>query len=470
MPELPSEVILHILSFIPVPELIPGVNFQFYNYYLDARYGSIRIESIDHRTFRLIERLKDPVVARRVRRLVVRPPTLPLAPTGPPHNARATIRRFLSFMTRVAPEWLTVEDIIDSLMLVLPRLGNLTHFEIETWDIPPEMDLQPFFRTAWTAFGERLVSMSIAGRPETFYQFTSSEPRLFSCKHLGLQFTRELDTMASAAVTDILVNSVAPFINGLATQLESLRIWSWSTLDLSTLFLHLGAFPKLRRFHLRAPFNKAFPDPTGLTRLLEDNARTLEMIELRLNPAGSAMDPGIENALAEWFASHSAQPTVLSDLDSLFIYPTTHAAGFTALMMYVGRSAGTLRSLAVKDRYLTLGEVQSLVGPLYGLRTLRLNVRIWDVELFRLLEKSLPGLKSLSLYVGGSHPHRAAVETLFNEMQEQPMSSWDLQDIGVWQGGSEIPLSTMHLLARCIPSVHGFWGNGHMDSDMKIYD
>jgi hypothetical protein len=250
---------------------------------------------------------------------------------------------------------------------------------------------------------------------QNFRQFVDSNPQLVSCTALSLQFTHELDPMAAAAV-----DGIAPFINSLSAQLQSLKIWSWSTLDLSALFLNLGHFPQLHNFHLRAPFNKAFSDPTGLTTILEANSATLDTIELRLNPAGSAMDPNSEQLLGKWLSSHRLNPSVLANLKFLRMYPTTLSSGFDGLVMYIERSANTLTVLAVQDRYLDLDEVEALIAPVShrgvddGLETLRLNVRVWNAKFFDLLALKLPGLKSLSLYVGGSHPHRAATEVSFH--------------------------------------------------------
>ncbi|KAJ7707625.1 hypothetical protein B0H17DRAFT_1033298 [Mycena rosella] len=476
MLEIPPEIWLYISSFIPNDELLSlaGVNIHFYNLALDRRYSTIRIEAMNATTDKLLRHLRDPAVASRVRRLVVRPVINLHADTA---YAAPSFWQRISTVTgrKQLPASPSIERAIDALILVFPGLSNLTRFEVESWDMSPDYDLQRFFSNAWTSFGRQLEVIAMAGRPEAFRQFVASNPEPVSCTALSLQFTHELDTTAATVLDGILVNSVAPFVNSLAPRLESLKIWSWSTLDLSALFLNLGVFPQLRDFHLRAPFNKAFPNGTGLTRLLEDNSSSLDTIELRLNPAGSAMDPSSEQLLAEWFMSHEAHPSVLTNLKLLRMYPTTLSIGFDALVRYTERSADTLTTLAVKDRYLNLDEVEALITPVAhrhaddGLQSLRLNVRVWSVELFDLLALKLPGLKSLSLYVGGSHPHRAATELFFTGMQTHSFMSWKLRDIGVWQGGSEVPSGTMRLLAYCIPSVQSFWGNGHMLGEGKIY-
>ncbi|KAJ7104068.1 hypothetical protein B0H15DRAFT_808311 [Mycena belliarum] len=477
MLDVPPEIWLYISSFISNDDLLEliGVNIQFYNLALDIRYRTIRIDTVNASTDKLLQRLRDPAAASRVRRLVVRPVVKNPLPSEATSTAPSLWQRISSVAAGRKQQLPSVERAIDALILVFPGLVNLTRFEIESWEMSPEYDLQPFFRQAWSSFGRQLEAISMAGRPEVFRQFVASDPQPVSCTTLSLQFTHELDTTAAAAVEGIMVDSVAPFINSLAPHLQSLSIWSWSTLDLSALFLNLRIFPQLRDFHLRASFNKAFPNPSGLTKLLEDNATSLQSVALRLNPAGSAMDPTSERSLGEWFASHETHSAVLANLKYLGMYPTTTGRGFDALVMYAQRSADTLTSLAVKDRYLDLDEVEALIAPVAhrhpddGLQSLRINVRVWSAELFELLAAKLPGLQSLALYVGGSHPHRAATELFFTGMHTHSFESWKLRDIGVWQGGSEVPSGTMRLLANCIPSVRSFWGNGHTYGECKIY-
>ncbi|KAJ7227271.1 hypothetical protein GGX14DRAFT_629141 [Mycena pura] len=493
MPELPTELLLRISNFIPEDELpaLIGVSLTFYNLVLDLRYSKIRLETVDARTERRLQRLRrafhhsvamlvsmfnrDPVPASRVRQLFIHLPATAAAPE-PPLTPSLLERIFSGTAQKPPASSPSTEHLIESLILVFPGLVNLTCFEFEAWDMAPEHNLQRFFRSAWAAFGRQLRTLSVGGRPKTYRQIVASKPELVSCTALSLQFAHESEAKASAAVEDIMVESVAPFINGLSSHLESLKIWSLLALDLSALFLHLGHFPRLHDFHLLAQFNNAFSNPMGLTGLLEVNSSSLDTVTLRLNPAGNSMDPSTEQQLAQWLLSHQAHPSVMRNLKTLNMYPTTLSSGFDALVMYLQRSTDSLTSLAVKDRYLSLDEVETLLSPVAhrvaddGLKSLRLNVRAWSADLFDLLASRLPGLKSLSLYVGGSQPHHAATKLFFAGMENRSFKSWKLYDIGVWQGGSEVLPGTMRLLADCIPSIQSFWGNGHMLGDRKTYE
>lgn len=66
---------------------------------------------------------------------------------------------------------LSIESMIDTLILVFPGLTNLTRFEVESWDMSPNYNLEPFFRSAWASFGRQLETISMAGRPEVRASF-----------------------------------------------------------------------------------------------------------------------------------------------------------------------------------------------------------------------------------------------------------------------------------------------------------
>jgi len=51
------------------------------------------------------------------------------------------------------------------------------------------------------------------------------------------------------------------------------------------------------------------------------------------------------------------------------------------------------------------------------------------------------------------------------QTQTRCYNTWKLYDIDIWQNGSELDNNTMCLIARCIPSVHSFWGTGQMGKE-----
>jgi hypothetical protein len=223
-------------------------------------------------------------------------------------------------------------------------------------------------------------------------------------EEFALGFLSVTDDESSAA---ILLGVVAPFINKLSPTLRLLSITSWSHQDLSSFFNRLGAFPSLRQMALRLPFNKSFQlDTSGLTRLLHDHSEKLQRVVLRLNPSGAMIDPLSENSLVVWMTQTTSDELIMSNLQTLEIYPTLLPGGFDSLILYLRRSADTLSSLVVRDRYLLYHEVDAIVTvfshrpPDTGLTALRLNVWTLSSRLIDLLATKLPSLTRLTLGLG----------------------------------------------------------------------
>jgi hypothetical protein len=224
-----------------------------------------------------------------------------------------------------------------------------------------------------------------------------------------MEFTNNLAPTSSDSgdVGDqaILLHYVAPFINSVGGHLQSLTIQSWASADLSTFFQHLGPFPVLRSFGVRAAFDRSFRvDPSGLTQLLRSTAPTLRELELRLNPSGAVFSETTHDLLlCEWLTQ-----TMLSDdkiavgLRLLQFYPTASAGGCDVLLDCINRSADTLKHLLVRDRYLHYNEIERLTRAFSShaeLTYLRLNVWKLTADLIDLLARNFTGLEKLTLSV-----------------------------------------------------------------------
>jgi hypothetical protein len=105
---------------------------------------------------------RNPAVASHVRSLIVCPSAGFQAKAAAP----SLWQKITSGYGYYAKARLTVETIVDALVLVFPGLTGLTRFDVDLLDVSPEYDLQRFFRSAWAAFGARLERIYVAGRPE----------------------------------------------------------------------------------------------------------------------------------------------------------------------------------------------------------------------------------------------------------------------------------------------------------------
>ncbi|EEB92192.1 hypothetical protein MPER_09334 [Moniliophthora perniciosa FA553] len=210
----------------------------------------------------------------------------------------------------------------------------------------------------------------------------------------------------------------------------------------------LGLFPRLKKFNLQTSFPKTFTlDPSGLTRFLASHASDLEHLVSRLNTTPLAFSTTSEQPLSDWMNKvfSSAAPWRFSNLRELHMYPTVLAGGFSALTSCIGQSAGTLQGLVVRDRYLSPEEVILVIDTLPPhLKSLRLNIRVLNVETFDHAAKMLGGLKSLSLYIGSIAP------TFASDIEKRLYSNWHLHHIGIWHAGSD------------------FWGNKNDVEDFGL--
>jgi hypothetical protein len=105
--------------------------------------------------------------------------------------------------------------------------------------------------------------------------------------------------------------------------------------------------------------------------------------------------------------SATLDPLIFANLDVLEFFPTQLNTGFQAFLALLQRSANTLTELTVKDRYLTYGEVESIIStfsPHLRLLALNINVHTLSLRLLDLLAKQLPFLAKLSLRTSNYWP------------------------------------------------------------------
>ncbi|TFK70333.1 hypothetical protein BDN72DRAFT_839267 [Pluteus cervinus] len=480
--DIPAEIWLQIADFLPDHQLF-AVNSFLFHVVMKAKYKNVHLKNVEPTNLRLVKRLLDPFVGGLIKGLhlrlqhvkdIVRHP-------DPERSIRNRITDALSKLPapsrfkKGAPEvhdhsTYPFDEFIKGLIAAFPLMTNLEMFCIDSWDVLPTYDLRPFWAAAWSSFGPHLRRLSLGGNLDGYRIFIESNPPTASLKELAMEFTNSVIRLDDAAELErAILQHVVPFINRLAPQLEFLKLWSWASVELSSLFANLDPFPSLHTFSIRTAFNKSFAsDPSGLTNMLLQSASTLQQLELRLNPTGAAIDPTPERLLSEWLSTLMSDEKRPSSLQTLQIYPTPTAVGFDALLSGIRANSGSLTTLGVRDRYLQLHEIQQLVEALGSqpvLTGLRLNVWRLTAEVVDFLALKLPHLRVLSLYVGDTPLNEPAMEVFHADMEKRSYPNWKLYDIGVWQGGFGMGEGTMSLLARCIPTVRSFWGTGEMDPD-----
>jgi hypothetical protein len=308
------------------------------------------------------------------------------------------------------------------LVTAIERMTNVTEFIVDGEDHAVK-DLETFLPTAWKSFGPGLRSLTLgrtfASVKALVLSLTAAPAtRLVALEELCLEFDHEriYTKWGSSCTMDTFTMRyvIAPFINSLAPQLRHLAIIVYPyEFDLCPLFSALvPSFPVLRHITIQAPFSQTWSsNPSVLANFLRHNARTIRAADLAFVPpyVGYVRDDG----LANWLEKLGDDPVVLSRLRSLNIYPSSlGSVGYNALVSLTRRSAKTLTSLSIFDRYLTYEEVTAIVNIFSAtdsrcnLVTLRINLRKIDPPIIRLLAINLPRLKNLNLHLLSSQVDR----------------------------------------------------------------
>ncbi|KAG6857418.1 hypothetical protein H0H87_004780 [Tephrocybe sp. NHM501043] len=420
-----------------------GLNRLFFDLAMDIRYRRIELHDVTPDALKILSQLRTyPTVAKRVRSLKVQLDQLgrlriaatitslshltdPSTRTLRERLRSALLHPHLSLLNVIPPvkppkpASISFEAFLDELAGVLPSMSNVEAFQVESWNLPKEHDLFPFFSAAWLGFGKTLRSLSLGSNIEGFKIIKSSRPVLPAVKELHFEFTNNMNTLnpispealASVAMDHIQLHDfVVPIVNDLSAQLEVLKIWSWASTDLSQFFKSLFPFPHLHTLSIWAAFNRSFThDSSGLSQVLSRTSPTLKELMLRLNPTGSRVfDPESDLALCHWLTDIVNNDERFSaGLRMLELYPSASDAGLDALITCIERCANTLERLNVRDRYLFVPEIFRITSAFHSdahLTFLRLNVRKLSVELFDVFAKSFPNLKTLALRAADGEP------------------------------------------------------------------
>ena len=332
-----------------------------------------------------------------------------------------------------APSTLNNNEATELLVTVLRGLTNVKRLTVDFWDPPTCYNVDAAFSTAWLSFGGQLRTLFLGGHLKTFRTIIESRPALPVLEELIFQLTDPFLITGEDNVS-VLDNTVAPFINSLSPTLTKLVLWSWSSLDLSSLLTHLKRIPHLKKFHIRTPFNKAFvSDPSGLAHFIKTHRTTLEEIQLWLNPSGATSDSALDEPLSLWLSHMINDIPDFPRLKDLQMYPTRLPIGFDALTVAIARSLSSLTNLVVRDLYMSTTTLLRLLdalaaeGPNTTLRSLRMNVLSFNGSLFEAMAAKLPTLVSLSLYIGDSavnavriltgHPWASSYVTFTGELR-----------------------------------------------------
>ncbi|KAF7329144.1 hypothetical protein MKEN_00175000 [Mycena kentingensis (nom. inval.)] len=480
--DIPQDVWSLIAQYLPRDRqlyALISLNRAFYNIILDDRYRVLRWDKLDHEMVKSLARLRTPSIARRVRRLHVfawfihylarkaeapRPPPLPRM-----FSAQQFIVKHIRLAFALGSSPLhggppVPKDVLASMTDAVRLMTNVTEYTFEWRDLPATPPTQNFLLAARAAFGVSLRKLTLNAQLDKFSSLLSTVD-FDNLEDLALFFDHDnAPPGPNERTASLLCDSLVPFISHFRRSLNALAISSASKADLSPLFHALASetIPHLHRLSISLAFDAAtLSDPTGIIRILQVNAESLDRVEIsraavNMHPARG--DPPKASSTWVLFSAALHQPAVLSGLETLklsvlaspsdTIY-TEEAVAFPASLACIRRSADTLTNLALANHFLTEKEFRSLLDvfahrPLdRGLRALHIGLQFLSIEVFDLLSQRASGLRLLYLVLprtvvlATAHTFQSSDRGQDREfcvqLHSRKYTDWPLEDIGIWE-------------------------------------
>ncbi|KAK7031500.1 polygalacturonase 3 [Favolaschia claudopus] len=500
---LPSEIWMQIADYLP-PQMVGDlytVNSQWFDIAMNARYNQVSFAFLNRAMLRDLDRLRDPAVARRVRTLHVHPyfvkeimertqepsPITTCRRPLPAHHhplrgkfklARGLFRdrdhRRIARGTRTSAlhEFGSPADLVQTLVDVISRLPNVTHYHIAWSGLHSISDFPVPFLAA--AFSPSVLQLTLEISLEKTVDLLSHTAALENLEELDL-FLRLDHTQSAETYEQILVDHLAPAINRLHSSLQKLSLRLCEPLDISPLFDSLRVLPVLDCLSLSIPMARPhLGHPSGLGNFLNRHRHSLRHLALRASElSGDGLMPA-EDPLSEWIndaLSFVTGPVKLRTLEvSLTLFPVEATA------MVLGRFARTLHSLTLTGRHLPWDRVDELLGAVRRsgatrLSTLRLGAITLSPELIDLLAEKLPSLRRLELlvrdvvgcegdlplYYDGPEQDDNQIGNFLSEMELRRYPDWGLRSISLTR--SSFPYRLQYaadyrdVFLECIPSL-----------------
>ncbi|KAG6888265.1 hypothetical protein C0992_009121 [Termitomyces sp. T32_za158] len=425
MQELPPDTWASIAGYLPpedLPDLI-SVNRALFNLVLDKRYGVVEWGTLDKKLYQLLERLQDPSIAGRVRRLHIRPWFIQYLLEREALFQRSSVMErqtwsytFGQIMNYFYPNELNAtsdgrppprprgfttypptNQLMSFMIKALKGMTNVTECEFQWRDMPVNAETLSFLSSARAAFHPNLSKLVLRSRVSRFGQIlTFADFRQLTELELHFEYDPSTERDIGMINVDVLIQSVAPFINQLQDTLHTLTVASVARCDHSAFLRALGPLPYLRTLTLQMQFNDAqyLYSPSSLSNILLRHKTSLTTLVIR-----PSYEEGPAKALTAWQAIGDACTADLSGLDSLKSL-TFPALDLSTMMSLIHHAPAPLNTLCLFGRYLMLDEIASVIGALgslANLRTLSLDVQTLSSDMFSLLANALPALRSLTI-------------------------------------------------------------------------
>ncbi|KAJ8076854.1 hypothetical protein PM082_001277 [Marasmius tenuissimus] len=498
---LPHDVWAHIASFLPPSQLddLYSLSSTFFNIAMDQRYHQISLSYLTRKMVRTLERIRDPYVAKRVKVLYLHPHFVKDVINrdhSPLLSSNSTLlSRLGDFASQLRDQKLfgkqrsrchlfkfkTFEDFQEAAVDILNSLPNLTDLHL-AWSGLPTVGDSPV----------PIISASFVPHLRRLWLDISLEKLAFMLPHFSnLQNIEQLDLfiridheLDSKRYENILVQ-FAQTINGLHRTLRKFAIQLWEPLDISSFFSSLHCLPLLAHVSLSIPIGGPhLGDSDAITNFFNLHSASLRSLSIRATELGEWARVPNDIQLYDWIenAFSGVRLSCLASLEiSLGLIPVESA------MVCIRKFAGTLRSLVLAGRRLSLHDIDTITSAFphchlssngfHGLDSLRLGSVTLNPQLMDLLAERLPHVSRLELLVRdvvpyqGDHPlyykscpdhdqDESQLTRFFEEMERRFYPDWRIRQLVLSAGA--FPFKLQHeplykdVLRQCAPSLESF--------------
>ncbi|KAJ8456035.1 hypothetical protein ONZ45_g18824 [Pleurotus djamor] len=445
LPDLPAEIWLRIVSYIPPKELnkLYPLNHLFREIVENHRYDNLSLRCFTNDTVRMLKNSRFPGVAQRVHSLEIHLRAfVRLAEFDEMHprwqtnlqSAFMSLRWIIDHANRRDPLAVTsktIPQITDYLLTAAQEMVNIhsCHFALL-----PGRALESyvaFLRRLWSILSPRVHRLTIEAPGSGLHLLPSVFCHLHRLEHLSISLHSNPNRW-----TKEYVASLTTFLNNASETLHSLTLTSSPSTPIPEyrfLFEQLNRFKRLKRFNLDIPFDGVVGP--SVIQFLNKHADTVK--EVSLNPDTSEdshiiplsrLDIPELQKLSVSFSYHSS-----IQLDK-FWEGTLH---FTVL-----------RDLTIIGPYLIQPDLALIFSAIKRsesgkmLDTLKLDVWVLTGPTFDSLVEAFPALRILSIrstfLSHGCESHTWEIKHFAEEMATRHYLRWGLYDITLSQHDQSI--------------------------------
>ncbi|KAF8873771.1 hypothetical protein BD779DRAFT_1476858 [Infundibulicybe gibba] len=436
MVDLPYEIWVHVVQFVPLESLVNllGVNRALFNIYMDLRYRNPLINIHSRRGFlTMMDILADSSIAKRVRTLTLRFSIVESLMDNPkpkrPPREKKLAEALAVFRAKKPKRKEPKPSAHDTILHAVEGMANVNALFVSCYkDLPSHQEITS---TAWNTFGHNIQSLTLDVSAEALRKIFPPSLSLPSLTDLTLTISRYYVTTDPVVVTREVF---APLLINHSSSLRSLSIISFDGhFDLAALFSSITTFQNLARLIVCHPvMSIQQSNTTGLERILNERSSFIRTLSLRFSNPGDQFVA--KPTSAEWH-NQSFMAATLPKLMHLELNTTFFYDDMAMMGTYLGRHTSTLRTLALTGQYLTSRDFNTLfarLGRLENIRSLSIHIATLTRHYLATLMDKMPHLRHLWLKFRGFDVHTTIPSespgiTFRREMTAYP--PWEVREL-----------------------------------------